>query len=65
METESLQLPSMLLQPFVENAIEHGIRQKPGTGKVVVKVGKQKRSFEVIIEDDGIGRDQGPRDKRA
>jgi tetratricopeptide (TPR) repeat protein len=56
MDTESLTIPSMLAQPFIENAIEHGFRHKEGTGhlKIGLKLDGDKVCFE--IEDDGIGR---------
>lgn len=49
-------LPSMILQPLVENAINHGIFHKPGKGKVSVKfIYNNDSSFSVIVQDDGIG----------
>ncbi len=51
------QLPPMLLQPFVENAVVHGIRAlQNNTGFIKITV-KNKDSFiEVSIEDNGVGR---------
>lgn len=49
-------LPSMLIQPFVENAILHGLMHKEGTGLIKVSVEKKDNHLECIVEDNGIGR---------
>lgn len=50
-------LPPMLLQPYIENAIWHGLLQKTDRGKLLVKATKLNNSLmQFIIEDDGIGR---------
>jgi len=48
----------MLAQPIIENAIEHGIMHKEGTGniKIIFKAEDEMLLFEVI--DDGIGREK-------
>lgn len=49
-------IPAMLLQPIVENAINHGIFHKEGLGKVEVFFSNiNETSFKVIIQDNGIG----------
>ena len=50
------EIPPMLLQPFVENAIWHGIQHKEATGQVRVKISREKDYLICSIEDDGIGR---------
>jgi len=55
--TESTQIPPMLLQPFVENSIIHGMQNKEG-GLIKVIVNKEQDMFRYIIEDNGIGREQ-------
>ncbi len=50
-------IPPMLLQPFVENAVWHGLRYKEDKGLLQVMVRQNNNvSLDVIIEDDGIGR---------
>ncbi|MBC7891869.1 MAG: histidine kinase, partial [Sphingobacteriaceae bacterium] len=52
------QIPPMLLQPFLENAILHGLRHKtdgPGVLSLAFKV--QGLALSVVIEDNGIGRE--------
>jgi LytS/YehU family sensor histidine kinase len=53
-------LPGMLLQPFVENAIWHGIMPLEGKrqGKVIIKITSDPQSMFISIEDNGIGRGQ-------
>jgi len=54
---DDIAVPPMLLQPFVENAIWHGIQPKQGTGKVQVNITRMdKNRYQCTIEDDGIGR---------
>jgi len=56
MEVEEQTLPSMLLQPIVENAVNHGIFHKQEPGNITIWFQqKTPTSFEVLIEDDGIG----------
>jgi LytS/YehU family sensor histidine kinase len=51
-------IPSLLLQPFVENAINHGLLLKKGKGLVSIKFMAKKGKNEItcIIEDNGVGR---------
>ena len=58
LENQPVELPAMILQPYVENAIWHGIKPKQGTGFLLIKVEKQDRSLICTIEDDGIGREK-------
>ncbi|MBX2873003.1 MAG: histidine kinase [Saprospiraceae bacterium] len=50
------EIPPMLLQPFVENAIWHGIQHKNTDGEVVVRIRRDDQHLICEIEDDGIGR---------
>ncbi len=57
--TSSIMIPPMLLQPFVENAIWHGLMQKEGEGTIVVELAmKNEELLMITIEDDGIGREK-------
>ena len=58
LDPENTLIPSMITQPFVENAIEHGIRHKESKGHITIRF--ILRDVEVIIEveDDGIGRER-------
>lgn len=49
-------IPTMLLQPIVENAINHGVFHKEGAGRIEVHFKYlQEGSYKVVIKDDGIG----------
>jgi sensor histidine kinase YesM len=48
-------LPSMLLQPVVENALQHGIAVRPGPGRVVIRAARRGDRLSVRVEDTGVG----------
>ena len=56
LDIEDYKIPPMLIQPFVENAIVHGVELKTQPGKVSLSFNKTGESLQVIIEDDGLGR---------
>ncbi|MEI7725236.1 MAG: histidine kinase [Bacteroidota bacterium] len=57
--TSSIMIPPMLLQPFVENAIWHGLMQKEGTGTIAIDIKKVDEEYlNISITDDGIGREK-------
>jgi len=53
-----IDLPSMLLQPFFENAILHGLAHKKGRGQLNLKISSTKNGVTYLIEDDGVGREK-------
>jgi len=61
LDTESIHLPPILLQPFVENAIEHGLKHKEGKGRISLRFLKKDDQFICEIEDDGVGREKAMR----
>jgi len=57
MNVDSLLLPPMLLQPYVENSVRHGLRHKTkGQGYVRIHFRRQAERLVVTIRDNGIGR---------
>lgn len=52
---DTLQVPSMLIQPFIENAIWHGLRYKTEKGHVLVHFYLNENHLNINIKDDGIG----------
>lgn len=50
-----VKIPSLLIQPLVENAIVHGILKDKGTGTVSISVKKHNEKVKVTIIDNGIG----------
>ena len=61
LETATIKLPSMLIQPFIENAINHGLLHKENNGRLKVKfeevVFESEAFLKCTIEDNGIGRE--------
>ena len=48
-------LPSMLLQPLVENSIKHGLSPKIGEGRIVIRSARQDGHTIIDIIDNGVG----------
>ena len=56
-DIESYQIPPMLLQPYIENAIWHGLRYKEDKGYLKIQLENiGKNTIRISVEDDGIGR---------
>ena len=55
-DTGSTQLPPLLLQPFCENAIWHGLMHKEGQGRLDITLSMEGNFLNCIITDNGIGR---------
>jgi two-component sensor histidine kinase len=55
-DTESTLIPPLLLQPYIENAIWHGLSQKDGRGQLGIVIEKTEENLICRVEDDGIGR---------
>lgn len=58
LDTDLIQVPAMILQPYAENAILHGIKPKPGPGLLQVRVERTGKHLICVVEDDGIGREK-------
>lgn len=57
LEADEILIPSMLLQPFVENALWHGLMHKPENRHLTICFKKQSEDiFQCVIDDNGIGR---------
>ena len=54
----NFKIPSLIIQPLVENSIKHGILKKSEKGNILLQIKKIGKDIEVIIEDDGIGIEQ-------
>jgi ligand-binding sensor domain-containing protein len=57
-------IPSMLIQPYVENAIIHGLLPKLNAGKISIKMHRQDETILCTIEDNGIGRERSKEFKK-
>lgn len=58
LDTDLYVIPSMLVQPYIENAIWHGLRYKETMGSLTVDVNVVNKGLEIVITDDGIGREE-------
>jgi LytS/YehU family sensor histidine kinase len=52
----NVEIPFLLLQPYVENAIVHGLRHKKGSGILKIQLQGEKDYLHCIVEDNGVGR---------
>ncbi len=57
LDLANIEIPSMLLQPFVENAVKHGISQKASDGKVTITFIKEANDLVLTVTDNGNGFD--------
>lgn len=55
-EVDELMVPPMLLQPYIENAIWHGLRHKRDFGHLSVKIMENESSLLLQVTDNGVGR---------
>ncbi|MDF1673305.1 MAG: histidine kinase [Vicingaceae bacterium] len=56
--TEEFFIPPMLIQPYIENAVWHGLRYKKEKGFLKVSINQSNKTITVTIIDDGIGREK-------
>ncbi|MCX6317898.1 MAG: histidine kinase [Bacteroidetes bacterium] len=56
LETEEIKIPTLLVQPFVENAIWHGLMHKEGNRILTISFSEKGNLLQCIIEDNGVGR---------
>jgi len=60
---QSLKIPGMLVQPFLENAIWHGLRYRTEKGFLKLSFEKKNHFLNIIIEDNGIGIEESKKQK--
>jgi len=56
LKTDEIEIPPMLIQPYIENAVWHGLRYKKQKGHLKLKCNRIKNQIVFSIEDNGIGR---------
>jgi ligand-binding sensor domain-containing protein/putative methionine-R-sulfoxide reductase with GAF domain len=64
-DADEIKLPTLLIQPFVENAIWHGLMHKEGERLLHVKFFESGDWLHCIVEDNGIGREKSREAKLA
>ncbi|MBT7000482.1 MAG: histidine kinase, partial [Prolixibacteraceae bacterium] len=64
-DANNTMVPAILLQPFAENAVIHGLQSKPENRRLKIDILKESTGIKVIIEDNGIGRDAAKKIAKA
>jgi two-component system LytT family sensor kinase len=54
-DTLDMLVPSMLLQPLVENSIKHGLSNKVQGGTIRIRTHRSEAKLHLLVEDDGVG----------
>ncbi len=62
-DLKSVPLPALIIQPFLENSIWHGIMPKEAGGSLIFSVEKRGPDICCIIDDDGVGREMSKQNK--
>lgn len=62
-DLEFIAIPPMLIQPYIENAILHGILHKKTKGKITVELKSLDNTIFISVEDNGVGRDVAQKKK--
>ncbi len=63
LNTQSLKVPGMLIQPFLENAVWHGLRYRSTKGFLTLRFEKENQYLKITIEDNGIGIEESKKQK--
>jgi sensor histidine kinase YesM len=61
-ETLDAQIPNLILQPLVENAIRHGIAPLASAGKILIESRRENGFVEIAVSDNGAGLQNSPND---
>lgn len=56
LDSDAVLIPAMMIQPFVENAIKHGLLHKTGDKKLIIEFKLFQSKIKCIVNDNGIGR---------
>ncbi|MCB0795028.1 MAG: histidine kinase, partial [Flavobacteriales bacterium] len=64
-DLDEVHVPPLVFQPFLENAIWHGIMPKEGSGSIAMRLHRNGDALSCTIEDDGVGRGHAPQRDEA
>src|SRR5690606_23859242 len=59
-EVLGARVPSLLLQPLVENAVRHGVSRRIGAGRIEIRAWREGDRLRVEVRDDGAGVGEAP-----
>jgi LytS/YehU family sensor histidine kinase len=63
-DTHLVKIPSLILQPFLENALWHGLSSKEGEKRIHLHVSRERSSYiNITITDNGVGREESEKMK--
>jgi hypothetical protein len=54
-KVSEVRVPMFLLQPLVENAIQHGIARRAGAGRIHIRAAEEEGALRIVVSDDGPG----------
>lgn len=54
-DVDACMIPTMLLQPLLENALLHGLMHSNITGQIIIEITEENKNIKIIIIDNGIG----------
>jgi LytS/YehU family sensor histidine kinase len=60
-DIDNIEIPSLLIQPYVENAILHGLYNKNEKGNLSIRIKEEDEAVIFEIEDNGVGREAAMR----
>lgn len=60
-ESLGVQVPTLTLQPLVENAVRHGVGARSEAGRLLVRIARQQGELTIEVHDDGAGPPASPR----
>lgn len=55
LQTDQIEIPPMFIQPYIENAIWHGLRYRESKGLLKVSISNEGAILKIVVEDNGIG----------
>lgn len=64
-DAEDIYIPPLLIQPFIENAIKHGIKGRDGKGLITLSIAAEGDILKCIVEDNGVGREKTMKNKEG
>jgi signal transduction histidine kinase len=62
-DVQDARVPTLALQPLIENAIHHGIAARPDGGSIAIKAHRHDDTLRISVADDGVGADTLPRER--
>lgn len=65
LETEFIEIPPMMIQPFVENAIKHGIKEMDEAGLITLRFTDEQSRLKVEVVDNGVGINQTKNESKS